>query len=176
MFVVSPREERHTHQCQQHTNNDTNAATHRNTTHAPHTRHFTHHTTRWSRTVLLLTLLVRWVVHASPLLLMVCTLFQELVAKFPALFPQSPPCLQSLTSQMACTKANKTRNVLNVGTATALGFDAKRRCVSSRSGHGPTLQGADTRSAPFRRDARQGSEQPTQHPLVLQSRQWSAVL
>ena len=88
------------------------------------------------------------VVHAFPVLLSVGTFLQSSIAQFPALFPQSPPWLRSLTSQLARAKANKTRNVVNVGMTTSLGYGAKPRCVSRRSGHGQhTSRGAFGRGA-----------------------------
>ena len=72
------------------------------------------------RTVPLLTLLVRWLVRTSPVLLSVGAFFQVSVPQLPAKFLLLPPWLQSLTSQMAPLKANKTRNVLNVCTTTTL--------------------------------------------------------
>ena len=55
----------------------------------------------------------------------VVAFLQALFAQFSPQFLHSLLWLQSLTSPMARESANKTRNVLNVGTTTTLGFEAK---------------------------------------------------
>ena len=70
---------------------------------------------------------------------------------------------------MARSKANETRHVLNIGTTTTLGFDAKPRCVSSRSIRGPTLQGTDKRSAHSTREASGTPRVPLQPHRALHS-------
>ena len=95
---------------------------------------------------------------------------------FSSSFLQSLPWLQSLTSQMAPSTANMKRNVLNNGTTTTHGFGAKPLCVSNRSVRGPTLQGADKRSAHVRSAFGRGAT--AQRPLFFQplSRHRSAAL